>query len=166
MSELLRVRSWANALITLHLDPSEWSFGFDNAKTRAGLCDFTAKRITVSRYLAARFGDDEIHQVLLHEIAHAMAGPRAGHGPRWRAVARELGYAGDRLHHGETAKELAPWVGTCPHGHLHYRHRRPTRETACGKCSKRFDSAYLISWERREISAATRRLARSPRTPA
>ncbi|CAN5195337.1 hypothetical protein BH09ACT6_BH09ACT6_20580 [soil metagenome] len=163
MSELLRVRSWANALITLHLDPSEWSFGFDNAKTRAGLCHFGTKRITVSRYLAARFDDDEIHQVLLHEIAHAMAGPRAGHGPRWRAIARELGYVGDRVHHGETALELAPWVGTCPSGHVHYRHRKPTRETACATCSKRFDRAFLIDWQRREITAATRRLAQSPR---
>ncbi len=52
------------ALITLHLDDS-WTFGFDHAKRRAGQCDYTKKRITVSRYLAARFEDDEIHQVLL-----------------------------------------------------------------------------------------------------
>jgi hypothetical protein len=60
MAELERVRRWADALIALHLDPS-WSFGFDHAKTRAGLCNYTAKRITVSRHLAARYEDDEIH---------------------------------------------------------------------------------------------------------
>ena len=49
MADLDRVRRWANALITLHLDPAVWSFDFDNAKTRAGLCNYTAKRITVSR---------------------------------------------------------------------------------------------------------------------
>jgi hypothetical protein len=38
MSELHRVRQWAEALIVAHLDPS-WTFGFDNAKRRAGLCD-------------------------------------------------------------------------------------------------------------------------------
>ena len=32
-----RVRRWADALIALHLDPSVWTFDFDNAKTRAGL---------------------------------------------------------------------------------------------------------------------------------
>ena len=68
---------------------SVWTFGFDNAKTRAGLCDYSAKRITVSRYLAVRYGDDEIHQILLHEVAHALAGSRAGHGPRWRSELRD-----------------------------------------------------------------------------
>ena len=73
MADLDRVRRWAAALIDLHLDPAVWSFGFDAAKTRAGLCDYGKKRITVSRHLAGRYDDDEIHQVLLHEVAHAVA---------------------------------------------------------------------------------------------
>ena len=150
MAELERVRTWANALIALHLDAS-WSFGFDNAKTRAGLCNYTAKRITVSKYLAARYEDDEIHQVLLHEVAHAIAGTRAGHGPVWRAIGRELGYEGKRLHDGAIADELAPWVGSCPGGHTHYRYKRPARPLACGKCSRRFDAANLITWKERAV---------------
>ena len=145
------MRQWANALIALHLDPSEWTFGFDNAKTRAGLCNFTTKRISVSKYLAARYDDDEIHQVLLHEVAHAMAGSRAGHGARWKAQATELGYEGGRLHEGTTANELAPWVGTCPGGHLHYRYRQPQRTLACGRCSRSFDLANRIDWVRRAL---------------
>lgn len=148
MADLNRVRTWANALITLHLDET-WSFGFDNAKTRAGLCNFTAKRITVSRYLAARFEDDAIHQTLLHEVAHALAGPRAGHGATWRAIAADLGYEGGRLHDGPIADELAPWVGTCPAGHVIHRYRRPTRPMACGRCSRRYDPAHAIRWTRR-----------------
>ena len=93
MSELSRVRIWADALIARHLDAS-WSFGFDNAKRRAGLCDYTRKRISVSRYLAARYDDDTNHQTLLHEVAHAIAGASAGHGTKWKAVARDLGYVG------------------------------------------------------------------------
>ena len=150
MADLDRVRTWANALISLHLDDS-WSFGFDNAKTRAGLCNFTARRITVSRYLAARFEDDDIHQVLLHEVAHAVAGTRAGHGARWKSVAKELGYEGKRLHDGPIADDLAPWVGTCSAGHVHYRYRRPARPLACGKCSRRFDEAHLITWTARSV---------------
>jgi len=144
----VRVRTWANALIALHLDDS-WSFGFDNAKTRAGLCNYTRKRITVSRYLAEKFEDDAIHQTLLHEVAHAMAGPRAGHGPKWKAVANELGYEGGRLHDGPIANELAPWVGTCPAGHIIHRYRRPTRPMACGKCARRYDPANAIQWVKR-----------------
>jgi len=150
VAELVRVRTWANALIDLHLD-SSWSFGFDNAKTRAGLCNYTTKRITVSKYLAARYEDDEIHQVLLHEVAHAIAGTRAGHGARWKTIAAELGYEGKRLHDGAIANEFAPWLGTCPAGHVHYRYRTPTRPLACGKCSARFSSAHLIVWRKRTV---------------
>ncbi|WP_298229729.1 SprT-like domain-containing protein [Gryllotalpicola sp.] len=163
MADLARVTTWANALIALHLDARTWSFGFDNAKRRAGLTDYTRHRITVSRYLAARWEDDDIHQVLLHEVAHALAGPRAGHGPTWRRIAAELGFDGGRLHDGETADELAPWIGTCPNGHTVYRFRRPTRPLSCGTCHRGFSRAFLIEWQRREVTAAARRRAASSR---
>lgn len=143
------MRKWANALIAMHLDPAVWTFGFDHAKTRAGLCNYTAKRITVSRHLAERFTDDEIHQVLLHEVAHALAGAGSGHGPKWKALAASLGYEGKRLHGGNVAKDLAPWVGNCPAGHIHYRYRKATRTLTCGRCSRRFDTAHTITWGRR-----------------
>ncbi|WP_029145623.1 SprT-like domain-containing protein [Microbacterium luticocti] len=162
MSDLQRVRAWADALIALHLDPS-WSFAFDNAKRRAGLCNYTHKRISVSRYLAARYDDDTNHQTLLHEVAHALAGPAAGHGPAWKRTARDLGYVGGTTHNGETAVELAPWVGTCPAGHVAYRHRRPTRPTSCVRCAPRFDERYLFRWRRREITPAARLAAMTPR---
>ncbi len=134
----------------LHLDPS-WSFGFDNAKTRAGLCNYTKKRITVSRYLASRYDDDDIHQVLLHEVAHAIAGTKAGHGATWKAAAKDLGYVGKRLHDGPIADELAPWVGTCPAGHVHYRYRKPARPLSCGRCSRSFAQSHLIGWVHRQV---------------
>ena len=165
MSELGRVQHWADALIAMHLDDS-WSFAFDNAKRRAGLCDFTRKRISVSRYLTARYDDDTNHQTLLHEVAHALAGPAAGHGARWKKIASDIGYVGGTTHQGETANELAPWVGTCAAGHTAYRHRRPTRPTSCTKCSPRYDERYRFLWHRREISAATRRAAAAPRDDA
>lgn len=156
------MRVWAEALITTHLDAS-WSFAFDNAKRRAGLCDYTRKRISVSRYLTARYDDDDNHQTLLHEVAHALAGPDAGHGPVWKRIARDLGYVGGTTHQGETAVELAPWVGNCPSGHVAYRHRRPTRATSCAMCAPRFDERNLFAWTRREISPAVRVAAMTPR---
>lgn len=158
MADLARVRVWAHALISLHLDAS-WTFAFDNAKKRAGLCNYTTRRISVSRYLASRYDDDEIHQVLLHEVAHALAGPKAGHGPGWVSIARDIGYEGQRLHRGEIADELAPWVGACPRGHRLYRYRAPTRRVSCGECSRRFDPAFEIVWTKRVITPETRRKA-------
>ncbi|MGO2151145.1 SprT-like domain-containing protein [Microbacterium gubbeenense] len=162
MADLTRVTVWANALIRMHLD-SSWTFAFDNAKRRAGLCNFTAQRISVSKYLAARFSDDDVHQTLLHEVAHALAGPAAGHGPAWKRIARELGYVGSATHNLETANELAPWVGTCPNGHIVYRHRRPSRPSSCVKCAGGFDRRFVFAWRRREITRADRLAAQTPR---
>ena len=145
MSELERVRVWAEALLRLHLDPS-WSFGFDNATRRAGLCNYTDRRITVSRHLAARFEDDEIHQILLHEVAHALAGPDTGHGPAWRAIARGLGYEGGRTHDGPIADERARWRGRCPNGHEFVRFRKPAKPLSCGQCARGFSPRHLIDW--------------------
>jgi len=142
------VRIWADALIRMHLDAS-WSFDFDHARTRAGACDHTRRRITVSRHLAAAWDDDEVHQILLHEVAHAMVGSRAGHGPVWRRAAAELGYVGGRTHGGPVATDLARWLGRCPAGHEHHRFRRPTRRVSCATCSRRFDPAHLIVWTQR-----------------
>ncbi len=102
---LARVRVWADALIRMHLDDS-WTFSFDHAKTRAGLCNYTAKRISVSRHIALRSDDDEVHQTLLHEVAHAIVGPKAGHGPEWKRMAAELGYVGGRTHDGPVPHEV------------------------------------------------------------
>jgi predicted SprT family Zn-dependent metalloprotease len=148
MAELDWVRAHATRLIATHL-PEGWSFRFDNAKTRAGLCNFTAKRISVSKYLAARYSTDEVEQTLLHEIAHALAGPQAGHGDVWLVLARSIGYRGSRTHHGEIAQEVARWSGVCPNGHPTVRFRRPKRDMSCGRCSRRFDRRYLIAWRER-----------------
>lgn len=160
VSELLRIEKWAHALIALHLDES-WSFGFDSAKRRLGACHYTSKRITVSRYLVPLLDDDEIHQTLLHEVAHAMAGSQAGHGASWRRVARQLGYVGDARHPNQGPVELAPWVGTCPSGHEVFRYRKPSRDMSCGVCSRGFNRAFLIHWEYREITPAMRRAAQA-----
>jgi len=162
MTEQHAVRRVAENLIAAHLDAG-WSFAFDNAKRRAGACHFASQRITMSRYLVARFSDEENRQVLLHEIAHALAGPRAAHGPAWKRIARGLGYTGGVTHHGETAVELAPWVGTCPAGHVAYRHRRATRAMSCAKCARTFDERHLFTWRRREITPAVRLAAMTPR---
>lgn len=136
-----------------------WSFAYDNAKRRAGLCNFSKRRISMSRYLTARYDDATNEQTLLHEIAHALCGPDIGHGPLWRRTARRLGYTGGRTLSGASMDDLAPWEGVCPSGHRVYRHRRPTRVTTCGRCARTFDERFTISWRHREITREARRAA-------
>ena len=153
MADLDRVTVWAHALLRLHLDGEGWSFGFDHAKTRFGQCDHSQRRITLSRYLVQRESDDDVHQVLLHEVAHALAGPRAGHGPLWRRVATELGYDGGRTHDSPAATDKARWLGICPSGHEIIRFRRPGKTTSCAQCSPRFNPDYVISWHDRTAAS-------------
>ena len=152
MAELSRVRVWAEALIRLHLD-DQWRFDFDHAKTRFGLCDHSRKRISVSRYLASSADDDEVHQVLLHEVAHAIAGSHAGHGGQWKRIARELGYDGGRTHSSPAATERARWRGVCPAGHEVIRFRKPQRTTSCAQCSPRFSQEFVITWFDRRLAS-------------
>jgi hypothetical protein len=55
-----------------------------------GRCDFNYRRIVLHAQLLDG-GRYEIRQTLLHEIAHALSPPNAGHGPEWQQKAQELG---------------------------------------------------------------------------
>jgi predicted SprT family Zn-dependent metalloprotease len=135
-----------------------WSFAFDGARRRAGCCHFGPKRITLSRVLAETQPEDFIFKVVAHEIAHAHAGPSAGHGPLWRAYAQVIGCdatscydSDDLIDHPALARR---WTITCPTcGHTTQRDRKTSRETACARCCRihnggEFDRRFLLQWER------------------
>ena len=56
-----------------------WSFRFDHAKSRAGMCDYSKKVISISRRYARTASQSQIKNTLLHEIAHALVGHSHGH---------------------------------------------------------------------------------------
>ena len=146
MAEQSWVEQEAQRLFVSHQLEGQWSFRFDRATTRLGQCDHRSRSISVSRYLTDKATPAEVTQVLLHEIAHALAGPRAAHGPRWKSIARQIGYLGGRTHTLEPAHDRAKWVGECPRGHEIVRFRRPGKPVSCAKCDRRFNTDYLISW--------------------
>jgi hypothetical protein len=90
---------------------------------------------------------------LLHEVAHALAGARAGHGTAWLRIAREIGYEGGRTHSHRVPEDQARWLGRCPSGHELIRFRRPTRPTSCATCHPRFHRDHLITWYDRRATA-------------
>lgn len=74
-----------------------WIFEFDRAQQRLGQTNYGLKRITVSRYMASHANEDEVAQIALHEIAHALVGSRVkGHGIEWKTMAANIGYRGKR----------------------------------------------------------------------
>jgi SprT protein len=123
-----------------------YSFGFDRAIRRAGQCDYSKKRITLSKHFVATADLDQIHQVLLHEVAHALVGRSVGHGKLWKQQASLLGYRHEKLDGGVIAESSSKYLGECAAGHKHYRMRRPSSVLSCKLCAPSFSRSHLISW--------------------
>jgi SprT protein len=113
-----------------------WVFVFNRGKRTLGLCDYTRKRIELSMYFVANNDEPAVRDTVLHEIAHALAGERAGHGPAWRAVCKRIGAVPKRLDH-EAVMPRGHWVAVCPGCDESYtRFRRPPlgRHYFCRSC--------------------------------
>ena len=77
---------------------ADWRFAFDRATRRAGSCCHTDRIITLAYEFARQAPDEELRETLLHEIAHALVGPRHNHDAVWRAKALAIGCSGQRCH--------------------------------------------------------------------
>src|SRR5450432_4244322 len=92
-----------------------WTFGLADTKRQLGVCKYRRKRIEIAEYYASNSPPESVLDTLLHEIAHAIAGPKAGHGPVWKAVAIRLGAtprACDTSH--QAVVKPGDWQATCP----------------------------------------------------
>lgn len=131
-----------------------WRFAFDRAKTRAGICRYDSHTIGLSRTLTQLHTDAEVRDTILHEIAHALVGPEHGHGRVWRARALDIGCSAQRCLSDAAPRPDAPWLGTCPRGHVVTRWRRPQRVLSCRRCSSSFDPDVIFMWRHHgEIAA-------------
>ncbi|MCE1180545.1 MAG: SprT-like domain-containing protein [Micrococcales bacterium] len=147
-----------------------WTLSYDRAKTRAGACRFTTRQITLSRYLTHLHSEEEVRDTVLHEIAHALVGPRHGHDAVWRRQALAIGCTAERCVPEDAPRVEAPWVGICPAGHESHRHRAPTRVASCPKCARVFSPEHLLTWTHHgqtvpmhpRYAAELRRLQRDP----
>ncbi len=80
-----------------------WAFRFDKATRRFGCCDFTHRTISLSRRIVLLNEPDRVRLTVLHEVAHALAGPGAGHGKMWREIVLRLGGDPQRCYGAEVA---------------------------------------------------------------
>jgi SprT protein len=139
----------ARNLLDVHgLTADGWTFRWDRAVRRAGQCDFKRRVISLSKPIAELWGPEGMRDTVLHEIAHAKAGYAAAHGEAWKRECRRIGAEPKRCFE-VTEQSLMPapkFIGECPAGHVHYRHRLTTRLETCGVCAPRFDRRYPITW--------------------
>lgn len=122
-----------------------WRVKFDAAYTRAGYCHHKEHTISLSRPLLALYEMDTVKDVILHEIAHALAGPKQAHNQEWKKWAVRVGANPQaRLQH--TARPAPKWLGRCPAGHEITRYRRSSKPLSCARCAPYFDPQHLITW--------------------
>lgn len=83
----------------------DWQFRLDRATSRFGSCNHRCKTITMSRLLVTLNDKREVRDTILHEIAHALAGPKVrAHGREWREIALRIGCNGRRCYGGEVLR--------------------------------------------------------------
>ena len=92
-----------------------WTFGLAKTRRRLGACKYREKRIEVAQYYARHSTEASVLDTLRHEIAHALAGSAAKHGPKWKAVAVRLGATPRScVTSGRAVMEPGDWRATCP----------------------------------------------------
>jgi predicted SprT family Zn-dependent metalloprotease len=55
----------------------DWTFNFHGRKSQLGTCSYKSKTIYLSRLWVETLDEKEILDTILHEIAHALVGPRS-----------------------------------------------------------------------------------------
>ena len=120
-------------LLDLHgLSATGWTARLDESRSRAGACNFTKKRILLSRLYVRVAAEPELDDTILHEIAHALVGPHHHHDATWRAKARAIGCSGDRCH---TVQFSPPrWIVACAAGCFSRSAHRRRRRAVCRRC--------------------------------
>ena len=148
-----------------------WTFAFDRSVSRFGCCKFGKRKITLSKKLTELNDESDVRDTILHEIAHAIAGWEAHHGPKWKAVAKRIGAKPERCFStDDVVTPPSKYVGYCAHdnctGHLRNRLTVRARSAACGKCIRRhrvrnfwsrddeLKEMFLIKWHTNRMELA------------
>lgn len=131
--ELTEARDLAHEIMKEYL--VGWSFEFDSAKRRFGLCSYRRQTISLSAHLVRLNDRSHVENTIRHEVAHAIAGSKAGHGPIWKQACYVTGADPKRCYDSDAVEApVAPWRCECPNGHFSVpRHRRKTG-LICKQC--------------------------------
>ena len=117
-----------------------WSalrISWNRRKRSLGLCRYRQKRIELSAHFVMANDDAQVRETILHEISHALAGEKAGHGPVWKAMCLRVGCRPERCDQGEAVMPRGRWQARCGAcGKEYWRYKRPQRRARywCKSC--------------------------------
>lgn len=110
-----------------------------NGKYLLGQCRPRRKQIYINLTYTDHSTEDQVRDLILHEIAHALEYERygtSGHGPRWKMIASEVGATPTACASNSHLK--TGLVGFCPNPFCEYETwkftRRPRRNYVCPDC--------------------------------
>jgi predicted SprT family Zn-dependent metalloprotease len=113
-----------------------WTFVFDKAQRRAGICRYAQQIIGLSKPMVVSHDRpfSDIRNIILHEMAHALVGSKHGHDAVWRKKANEIGCTRDRCHQMHFANYR--WHITCPCGANDLKRLKLTKRMKSAVCSR------------------------------
>lgn len=96
----------------------DWKVVISESKRNAGNCNYAKKQIEISKYFIQVSNREEIENVIMHEISHAITGPYAvkPHGEGWKYNCDILGCDAKRLAKPFAKRKLFKYLITCRHG--------------------------------------------------
>tara|TARA_R110000824_G_scaffold342892_2_gene529368 strand:- start:129 stop:605 length:477 start_codon:yes stop_codon:yes gene_type:complete len=122
-----------------------WTFAVSRGKNILGSCAYRTKTIKISKYLIQLGTDEEVRETVLHEVGHALAGGKAGHGHLWRLKCRQIGLTNPKQYKADISYDVPHkvTVDCSVHGVIDKRHRRLKKGMLermfcrdCGRISK------------------------------
>jgi len=135
----------------------DWTFQFDTARRRFGMCAHRRRLISLSAHLTELNSEDVVTDTLLHEIAHALVGANHGHDEIWIEQAVAIGCNGERCYSSdEVITPEKTFIGTCPSCGKTIQRFVRKRGLACGSCCKKhnggkYSKQYKFKWKRRAV---------------
>lgn len=92
MNRVTALKLYASLMWTHGLIQEGWKPVLNTRTSqRLGCCNYGKKTLDVSAWHVDNGTDEAVKDTMLHEIAHALAGPRTGHGAKWQEVCRRIG---------------------------------------------------------------------------
>jgi len=110
----------------------QWSFQFDWSQKRAGMCNLGLQVISISVRLCMKEKLAEVRNTILHEVAHAIVGPRHHHDAVWYDTAMRIGCSASRTHSYTFAEPK--YIIVCPNYHWVQTGQKKMRHRVCKQC--------------------------------
>lgn len=146
-----------------------WTFNWMNRRNTYGLCRYGPKVLQLSLLFVDHNDEEKVLEVCRHEVAHALAGHEAKHGPYWQAIAIELGVVNPGPCTNGAELPPARYQATCPSCTKLYSKARPPKPSIggrfyyCPPCYKKTRSRNAA--ELTYVDSLASRVVNVPRTP-